>query len=55
MSDLHADVVQSDEAALFNDVSDDALEVASGTRAGENITLIYGSYCLTCPSDASIG
>jgi hypothetical protein len=35
------------ENALTEEVSDEALEAASGTQAG-GVTLIYGSYCFTC-------
>jgi hypothetical protein len=35
------------ENALTDEVSDEALEAASGTQAG-GVTLINGSYCFTC-------
>jgi hypothetical protein len=44
------DPCQWEEDIFMADVSDDALEISSGTSAG-NPTLIYGSYCLTCPSE----
>jgi hypothetical protein len=44
-----ADPCQWEEDIFMDDVSDDALEISSGTSVG-NPTLIYGSYCLTCPS-----
>ncbi|HLN39724.1 MAG TPA: hypothetical protein VK337_18245 [Xanthobacteraceae bacterium] len=39
---------QADEDVFDRDVSDEALEAASGLRAGEITTLMNGSYCFTC-------
>ncbi len=38
---------QTDEAALTDEISDEALEAAGGALAG-GVTLIQGSYCFTC-------
>jgi len=38
----------TDEDVFDCDVSDEALEAASGLRAGEITTLMNGSYCFTC-------
>ena len=37
----------TDEDVLTYEVSDEALEAASGTQAG-GVTLMVGSYCFTC-------
>jgi hypothetical protein len=39
---------QTDENVFDCDVSDEVLEAASGSRAGEITTLMNGSYCFTC-------
>jgi hypothetical protein len=39
---------QADEDVFDRVVSDEALEAASGLRAGEITTLMNGSYCFTC-------
>jgi hypothetical protein len=39
-----------DEAALINDISDQALERACGYNAIGASTLIVSSYCFTCGS-----
>lgn len=45
---------QTDENVFDYEISDEALEVASGVRAGEIATLMYGSYCFTCAPDGPI-
>jgi hypothetical protein len=42
---------QTDEDVFDCDVSDEALEAASGLRAGEITTLMNGSYCFTCAQE----
>jgi len=42
---------RTDEDVFDSDVSDEALEAASGLRAGEVTTLMNGSYCFTCAHD----
>jgi hypothetical protein len=43
---------QTDEDVFNCEVSDEALEAASGFRAGEITTLMNGSYCFTCALEA---
>ena len=38
----------TDQDVFDCDVSDEALEAASGLRVGEITTLMNGSYCFTC-------
>jgi hypothetical protein len=42
---------QTDEDIFDRDVSDEALEAASGSRVGEMTTLMNGSYCFTCAQE----
>jgi hypothetical protein len=42
---------QTDQDFFDRDVSDEALEAASGSRVGEMTTLMNGSYCFTCAQD----
>ncbi len=44
MNQIHEDIFD-------RDVSDEALEAASGSRVGEMTTLMNGSYCFTCVQD----
>ncbi|MGA2895388.1 MAG: hypothetical protein ABSE22_21205 [Xanthobacteraceae bacterium] len=39
---------QIDEEVFYREISDAALEAASGFCTGEIVTLMYGSYCFTC-------
>jgi hypothetical protein len=41
----------TDQDVFDCDVSDEALEAASGLRAVEITTLMNGSYCFTCVQD----
>jgi hypothetical protein len=43
---------QTDEAALTYEISDEALEAAGATLAGEAPTLMHASYCFTCVQEA---
>ncbi len=50
MSDCNEAVNQTDEEMILRDeVSDKALEAASVAPGGFP-TLVYGTYCFTCPS-----
>jgi hypothetical protein len=42
---------QTDEDVFDFDVSDEALEAASGFGVGEMTTLMNGSYCFTCAQE----
>jgi hypothetical protein len=42
---------KTDEDIFDRDVSDEALEAASGLRVGEMTTLMNGSYCFTCAQE----
>jgi hypothetical protein len=52
MSDCNKEFNQTDEEILRDEVSDDAVEAASGATGGYP-TLAYGTYCFTCPSSAA--
>jgi len=54
MNDCNEDLAQTDEdGVLRDDVSDEAVEVASVGRGGLP-TLLYGTYCFACPSRCGI-
>jgi len=44
---------RTDEDVFDSDVSDEALEAASGLRTGEITTLMNGSYCFTCVQEGA--
>jgi hypothetical protein len=52
MRDCNKEFSQTDEEILRDEVSDEAVEAASGATGGYP-TLAYGTYCFTCPSSAA--
>jgi hypothetical protein len=48
MNETAIDPEPTDEAALTDDVSDEALEAVCGASAGGAPTLLVNSYCFTC-------
>jgi len=54
MNDCNEDLNQTDEDDFLGDeVSDEAVEAASVAPGGFP-TLVYGTYCFTCPSRPTI-
>jgi hypothetical protein len=50
---MKKDPDQTDEEILREEVSDEAIEAAFVARGGFP-TLLYGTYCLACPSRPAI-
>lgn len=54
MDHTRIDPEQTDEDVFNREISDEAVEAASGLRGGEICTLMYGSYCFTCAQGGTV-